>query len=138
MITLIKLKKTVNDLLKSFNIRIYGSEVKEGFIRPSFFVQLLPLSGDNLFKKDLIEKSIMVEINYFSKEKTDLENFKMAEKLEKLLFPILDLGEQKLLVKNFESGIVDGVLSTKFHLNWFDSIESEEKVEKIKDIEIKI
>lgn len=66
------------------DVKIYGSEVKEGFVRPSFFVQLFVESND-LFSDDITENHMTVEIVYFGKEKTGLENLKMYEQLKKVL-----------------------------------------------------
>lgn len=54
------------------DVKIYGSEVKEGFVRPSFFVQLFVESND-LFSDDITENHMTVEIVYFGKEKQDLK-----------------------------------------------------------------
>lgn len=132
LIELIDLKKSINNLLKSIepSYKIYGNEIKEGFERPCFFVQILPVSGTDLFKSDTLENSYMVEINYFSKSQTQLDNLKMAETLKKKVFPYITIKDRKITPRNVRNEDIEGILSFRFNLSWLDSLERKECEEK--------
>lgn len=91
MISILDIKRAINSKLEDIeNVEIYGNEVKEGFERPSFFVQFF-MEDDDLFSYSVTENFIIVEIVYFSKEKTQLDNLKMYEKLKKSFSSPLEL-----------------------------------------------
>ncbi|WP_407312050.1 DUF6838 family protein [Desulfosporosinus sp. SB140] len=124
MATLVAIKQAINQTLAPIGLKIYGNEVKEGFSRPCFFVNLVPLKSE-IFKKDTRENSLMVEMVYFSANKTDLENLQMYDILQGLLTPILVIGSRNLLVQNFRAEVIDEtdhIYSVKFNLNFYDEI----------------
>lgn len=124
MITLSALKTALNAVLAPLGLKVYGSEIKEGFARPCFFVNLTPVKSDT-FKKDTSENTIMVEIVYFSENRTDLENLDMYDTLKGLLTPILAVGTRNLLVSNFRSEVIDDIdliYSVKLDLVFYDEI----------------
>ena len=125
MITLEALRAAVKTAIVSIGLKTYGNEVKEGFSRPCFFVSLIPVTSDT-FKRDTSENSVMVEIVYFSQNKTDLENLKMYDILKSKLTPTLHVGVRNLLVRNFRAEVIDEddhIYSVKFDLNYYDVIE---------------
>ncbi|KEI18206.1 phage tail terminator family protein [Clostridium haemolyticum] len=138
MIDLVDIKKAINDLLKDTGIKTIDNSVKEGFKRPSFFVQILPISGTDLLKSDTLKNSYMVEINYFSKEKTQLDNIKMSDILKKKVFPYINIKERKLVPLNVRSTEIDGILSFRFNLNWLDSLEDKKQYPPMRKLEIEM
>ena len=129
MIDLVDIKEELNNIVKSIGFKIYGQEVKEGFDRPSFFMQLIPLES-NLENRNTVENIIMVEIVYFSKDKTELENIKMYELLKSKIFPILKIKDRRLLVRNFRRERIDDILSIKFDLEFKTSSGLQVEFEK--------
>lgn len=124
MIKLVDIKKAINDVLAPVGLKTYGNEVKEGFLRPCFFIGVTPVASDT-FKKDTSENSLMLEIIYFSENKTDLENIQMYDILKGLLTPTLPIGSRNLLVRNFRAEVVDEtdlIYSVKLDLNFYDEI----------------
>jgi hypothetical protein len=124
MMTLVEIKTAINAMLAPTGLKIYGNEVREGFSRPCFFVNLLPVKSDTL-KRLTSENSLMVEIVYFSTNRTDLENLHMYDTLKGILTPILPIGTRKFLTRNLRSEIIDEtdyIYSVKFDLNFYDEI----------------
>ncbi|KHO37526.1 hypothetical protein OR62_10995, partial [Clostridium tetani] len=74
MIDMLDIKKAINNLLKNTGIKTVDNGYKEGFKRPCFFVQILPISGTDLLKSTTLENSYMIEINYFSKSQKQIDN----------------------------------------------------------------
>jgi len=124
MITLEAIKAAINAAMASTGFKTYGNEIKEGFQRPCFFVNLIPIKSET-FKLDTSENSIMVEIVYFSANKTDLENLQMYDTLKSKLTPTLTIGTKRKLVRNFRAEVIDEIdhiYSIKFDLNFYDEI----------------
>jgi translation initiation factor 1 (eIF-1/SUI1) len=139
MITLVDIEKSINTVLKTnfSDIRLYASEVKEGFKRPSFFTQIIPIYF-NYDTTNFTSNKVMVVINYFSENETDLENLKMASELKKAFGMILNVSSRYFTLQNIRTDIADGILQFKFDLNFFDGIEKINYHEEATDIEISI
>ncbi|NEZ47963.1 hypothetical protein FDF74_12300 [Clostridium niameyense] len=134
MIDILDIKKSINNLLKDTGIKSIDNGSKEGFKRPSFFVQILPIGGTDLLKSTTLENSYIIEINYFSKSQTQLDNLKMSETLKTKVFPYITIKDRKITPRNVRSEDIDSVLSFKLNLSWLDALPRKEypKVEKLK------
>ena len=71
MISLVSIKKAIVSKLKKIGIPIISSDIRSGFAKPAFFVQLMPISNDSY--DGYQERVITVNIHYFSEDKTDLK-----------------------------------------------------------------
>lgn len=122
MINLLQIKRTINKKLKDKfpDIKIYSNETKEGFKRPAFFTQIVPAVFDYETVNFASNKLIIV-INYFSKNKTELENIKMNDSLIRAFGMTLKVSHRSFLIKNIRSEIVDEVLQFKFDLDFYTS-----------------
>src|SRR5690606_6808272 len=117
-------KKSINNVLKNNfpDVKIYSSDTKEGFNRPAFFTQIVPLTSD-YETVNYTSNRLMVAIQYFSESGTELENLKMDEDLRKAFGMTLKVNQRSFLLRNIRSEIVDEVLQFKFDLNFFDGVE---------------
>jgi len=124
MITLVAIKTAINTALAPLNLDVYGGEIKEGFVRPCLFANLMPLKSET-FKADTSENLVVVEIVYFSANKTDIENLQMYDLLKAIFTPILTIGTKNKLVRNFRAEVIDEqdhIYSVKFDLSFYDEI----------------
>jgi hypothetical protein len=140
MITLVDIKKSINNVLKNNfpDVKIYSSDTKEGFNRPAFFTQIVPLTSD-YETVNYTSNRLMVAIQYFSESGTELENLKMDEDLRKAFGMILKVNQRTFLLKNIRSEIVDEVLQFKFDLNFFDGVEvTKEEYEIMKQLNMNL
>lgn len=126
MIDMLDIKKAINDLLKDTGIKTVDNGYKEGFKRPCFFVQILPIGGTDLLKNTTLENSYMIEINYFSKSQTQLDNLKMTGILKQKVFPYVTIKNRKLVPRNVRNEDIDSVLSFRFNLSWLDALPRKE------------
>ena len=139
MISVFDIKKSINLILKNNfkNIKVHAGEVKEGFIKPSFFVQLF-IENTDLFSTTINENSITIEIIYFGVDETELENLKVYEKLKKLFNLPITINNRKILPRNVRADFKD-VLSFRFNIKFFDDVEIEgEDYEKMGELDINI
>jgi len=140
MITLVDIKKSINQVLKANfpTIKIYSSDTKEGFTRPSFFTSIIPISF-NYDTTNFTSNKLMVVINYFSKNETELENLRMADALKKAYGMTLKVKDRYITLREIKTDITDGVLQFKFDLNFFDGVEiTKEEYEIMKQLNINL
>jgi len=119
-VTLTALTKDINQILRdATKLRIYGNEVKEGFQRPCFFVQVLPVQ-DRIESANLERRLITVIIHYFSEQATDPENLTMADTLRQTFGMVIAAAGRKFTRGDARIDTVDGVLQFKFDLSFYD------------------
>ncbi|AJA42798.1 hypothetical protein phiCTC2B_41 (endogenous virus) [Clostridium phage phiCTC2B] len=138
LIDMLDIKETINDLLKDTGIKTVDNGYKEGFKRPCFFVQILPIGGTDLLKGSILENSYMIEINYFSKSQKQIDNLKMAEILKKKVFPYINIKDRKLVPRNVRNEDIDGVLSFRFNLSWLDALPRKENTTKATKLKLEM
>lgn len=139
MITLVDIKKSINNVLKNNfpDVKIYSSDTKEGFNRPAFFTQIVPLTSD-YETVNYTSNRLMVAIQYFSESGTELENLKMDEDLRKAFGMTLKVNQRSFLLRNIRSEIVDEVLQLRFDISYFDGMAKLQEYEEAKNLEISI
>lgn len=139
MITLVDIKKSINNVLKNNfpDVKIYSSDTKEGFNRPAFFTQIVPLTSD-YETVNYTSNRLMVAIQYFSESGTELENLKMDEDLRKAFGMTLKVNQRSFLLRNIRSEIVDEVLQLRFDISYFDGMAKLQEYEEVTNLEISI
>ena len=135
MISLVSIKKAIVSKLKKIGIAIISNDIRSGFAKPAFFVQLMPISNDSY--NGYQERIITVNIHYFSEDKTDLDNLKMDDKLNSLFVKTLKVNELSLPIYEKRSEIDDNILQFKFDLRFTECtpIPIDEEVEEYENME---
>lgn len=105
-------------------VNIPAMEVKQGFKKPAFFVEIVPISKVNQ-SPGQFTRSVTVIIHYFSVNETHIENLEMQDQLEEAFDLILTVGDRWLIIDHIESEIVDKVLHFKMDLTYTDSRDEE-------------
>lgn len=123
MITYKDIRIAINRKLKTTGIEVNSRDVSEGFLRPSFFVQLdnVNRSGD----ENNVHKSLTVQLYYFPTDEYEyaIEVLDMQETLENLFDLKLPIKDRLINVDEFNTGVVDGVLNCSFDLAFYDGRE---------------
>ncbi|MED3549961.1 DUF6838 family protein [Cytobacillus praedii] len=124
MITYKDIKLAINSkLINKFNIEVNSNDVKEGFIRPSFFVSLDNIAPSSTV--DQVEKSLTVRINYFPTDKDNfsLELLDIQEQLENLFNLKLEVLDRLINIDEVNALTTDGVLEFSFDISFYDGKE---------------
>ena len=127
---LIEIRKAIVAKLKTLDIKVIANEIKSGFDKPAFFIQSNLVNQDS----DIDMNLVMVNIHYFSKDKTELDNLKMIEKLKKLFIVTLKTDSRVFTLTEKSYEIYDNVLQFKFSIRYTDENEVEEN-EPMQEIE---
>lgn len=121
MITLKDIRMAVNRKLAKTSKEINSRDVKEGFNRPSFFVQLN--NAGRTGTETQIERTLTVVIYYFPKDRYEysIEVLDMAETLENLFDLKLRVKDRYLNVDDLQTIVNDGVLNCMFEIEFSDA-----------------
>lgn len=121
MITYTDLKEAINNLLiKAFGYEINSNDLKEGFNRPSFFVDF-----DNVGKSSSetqVERNLTVQIYFFPSKRNEysIEVLEVLDKLESLFDLKLPVLDRRINITDTTSEVTDGVLHFSFDIQFFD------------------
>ena len=119
MITYKDIKKAVNTLLKNeFGYEINSNDVKEGFLRPSFFVEF-----DNVNRSATEEqtmRNLTISIYFFPTDRINysLEVLDVTDRLENLFDLKLVVLDRKFNIDEVTSNVTDGVLVFEFDIQY--------------------
>jgi len=103
-------------------VNIPAMEIKQGFKKPAFFVEIVPISKVNQ-SPGQFTRSVTVIIHYFSVNETHIENLEMQDQLEAAFDMTLTVGDRQLTIEQTDGEIVDKVLHFKMDLTYSDSRE---------------
>jgi hypothetical protein len=114
------LKLAVNQKLKAAYpaIVIQSKDIKEGFDRPCFYVEISNNSKE-IISPEFNNRLITFTIYYFASDryKHSLENLEVQETLEDIFLGKLNVNGKNVLIHEVRSYIVDGVLQVKFDID---------------------
>lgn len=127
MLSLKQIKKAVNDIIKvKFpTIEIQAEDIKEGFKRPSFFVQFDNLDKDTgLYASD---RSMTIRVYYFPSDRYvySLEILDIQDSLDSIFNLNFAVEDRVITIKEARGQVVDKVLEFEFDINFVDSDDTE-------------
>ena len=139
MTTILDLKSSIIQVLKNNfkDIKIYSSDVKEGFDRPGFYAKIVPITM-GYETNNFSSHRQMVLINYFNGEGPGLDSIKVNDELINAFGMTLKVGQRHLLCRNIRSEYIDSVLQFRFDLDYYANTEKEDIHETAKEIEVEI
>ena len=137
MLSIIDIKKAIVTKLKVFDINIVANDIRSGFEKPAFFVQLMPVGEE--VNNDISINTLTANIHYFSKEKTDLDNLKMIDKLKKVFINKLEVNDRTLVITDKRYDTDDNVLQFMFDIRYTEEVYRDkiEIFETIGDMQFK-
>lgn len=121
MISYKDIKLAVNTLLSEhFQIEIQSNDVKEGFNRPSFFVEMDDMARSST--ETHVEKGLTIRIYYFPSNRYaySIEVLEVQETLESLFDLKLHVLDRQFNIHETQSDLVDGVLSFSFDIHYYE------------------
>lgn len=139
MVTLVDLNKSINKVLKSqfSTIKRYSNDIEEGFKKPCFFTQIVPMTMD-YETVNFTSNKLMIVINYFSKDEKEKDHLQIDANLRRAFGMTLKVNQRSFLLQNIRSERVDRVLQFRFDMNFFDGIEKQEIHELMDELDLEI
>lgn len=131
------IKRAINAFMRDNfpDYMFYAGDINEGFKRPCFFIELLPVARDNE-GGGIYSRRVSVIISYFSKSKTDLENIKMQDQFEKIFGQLLKINDRFITIDSTSGHVTEGVLHFSFNIDYLDSIDETEQYGYDSDAEL--
>ena len=120
MLSILDIKKAIVTKLKVFDINIVANDIRSGFEKPAFFVQLMPIGEE--VNNDISINTLTVNIHYFSKDKTDLDNLKMIDKLKKVFVNKLEVNDRTLVITDKRYDTDENVLQFMFDIRYTEEV----------------
>lgn len=102
---------------------IYTEEIPTGFVRPSFFIYLVPLDSLQATNSQM-DKGALIKIDYYSANETKKENRIMIDQLEDTFGRTLKLPNTTLTVDRTNSQEVEKVLSFTIQVEYRKGVNS--------------
>ncbi len=126
MIKLTDIKNAINNVLKEHfpDHNRYADEIREGFERPCFFVQIFPVTFD-YETSNYASGRLMIVVNYFSVDGTQLENLKMHDSLREAFGRSLNVNDRLLHLQNIRSDETEGILQFRFDVEYLVELEKD-------------
>lgn len=132
LITIQEIKKAMIQVMKELypkGYRFYGAEITEGYEKPSFFTQILPVAMDNE-TKNLRNNVLMFVATYFQKETNESDLLKKAHEIRMAFGLKVKVLDRSLNVTDFDydfMGNDDDILQVRVTVSFKEQIEREEQ-----------
>lgn len=134
------LVRELNSMLKRKypDVKIYGNDTTEGWIKPYFFLECVPY-GMNYVSRNYMKKTCSLKITYFQRVKDEPDQYQKVEEIRELLGMKFCVKGRKLDIKEYTHDYVgeyNNILQISFDLEWFENNYKEPGEEKMKEVEL--
>ena len=132
------IKKSIIDILKNFDVKIYADEVKEGFNTPCFFVNVEKFEN-SLENSNFTKRYLDIYIRYIHENISDIHKLEIIEALEELFLSTIKVKDRIFTIhnKSFIKNKNDYV-ELNFGIEYYEFLEDEEEMnsEKMNNFEL--
>ena len=138
MILYQEIAKAVTMIIKEVfpNAIVYGDEVREGYKKPSFFIDIMPVNSIN-HTKSIKEEQLLITVSYFSDTTDSLKNFQVMQQLKVAIGQVLCVDNRTLTIQEMTTEKVgeDGdIYQITFDINYFELANNEPRSDIAKEI----
>lgn len=131
------IQKVIISKLKELNIDVYANDVKEGFNRPCFFVNIEKF--ENSFENsNCVKKYLDIYVRYINENTTDIEKIEIIENLENLFIKTLSVNDRVFTLHNKSFSKGENDVELNFGIEYYEFLEDEEETnsEKMNNFEL--
>ena len=132
MIPVHEIKKEMIQVIRRLypkGYRFYGAEITEGYEKPSFFTQILPVTMENE-TKNVRNNVMLLVITYFQKETNEAELLKKAHEIRAAFGLKVKVRDRHFNVTDFDFDFIgnDGdILQVRVTVSFKERIERKEE-----------
>ncbi len=143
MISVIEIKKELLSALKELypkGYAFYGLEVTEGYAKPSFFTQLVPVSSET--ETNRIKNRVFIyEITYFQETVNEIDALQKVSEIEGIFGVKVKIKDRYANVTEFDYDFIGksrDILQVKITFSFKDAIEQKaENHEPVRDVKVR-
>ena len=133
-----EIAKAVTMIIKEAfpNAIVYGDGVREGYKKPSFFIDIMPVNSIN-HTKSIKEEQLLITVSYFSDTTDSLKNFQVMQQLKVAIGQVLCVDNRTLTIQEMTTEKVgeDGdIYQITFDINYFELANNEPRSDIAKEI----
>lgn len=126
----VEIKKAINELLKKRypDYKLYGKEIKEGYVAPAFFTEIID-KGSHRQTKNFAFGGFTVKITYFQTTKNELDQLKIVDEIRELFGMIFYIENRRLTVGEFSHdyiGEYSDILQVNIDINYKENTQKED------------
>lgn len=142
MISIVDLKAALNGVIQNkygSSYKYYGIEITEGYEKPSFFTQLLPVNL-NPITTNFSEKRFSFIITYFSKKVDEEDALTKVSELMDAFGLKVKVKDRYVNVSEFEYEFVgekSNILQMSLNVSFMDEIKKEETRQLMNELGVK-
>ena len=142
MISIVDLKAALNGVIQNkygSSYKYYGIEITEGYEKPSFFTQLLPVNL-NPITTNFSEKRFSFIITYFSKKVDEEDALSKVSELMDAFGLKVKVKDRYVNVSEFEYEFVgekSNILQMSLNVSFMDEIKKEETRQLMNELGVK-
>ena len=142
MISIVDLKAALNGVIQNkygSSYKYYGIEITEGYEKPSFFTQLLPVNL-NPITTNFSEKRFSFIITYFSKKVDEEDSLTKVSELMDAFGLKVKVKDRYVNVSEFEYEFVgekSNILQMSLNVSFMDEIKKEETQQLMNELGVK-
>lgn len=143
-IKFVEIKKAINELLKGryppSQYKIYGKEVKEDYVLPCFFTEILD-KGSKAETKNFAKGGFTIKITYFQEVKNELDQLEKVDEIKDLFGLIFCVGDRKLTVGEFSHDFIgeyQDILQISIDIDYKENTQKPDTAPVATEIEVKV
>lgn len=139
MISIVDLKNALVNVIENKygkSYKYYGNEVTKGYVKPSFFTQLLPVNLDNV-TTNFSERKFSFIITYFQKDVDEEDALTKVSELMEAFGLKVKVNDRYVNVSDFEYDFVgekSNILQMSLNVSFMDEIKKEETHQLMKEL----
>lgn len=103
-------------------IPCYDEEIPQGFARPAFMVEVLPVNS-RFLNAAHIQREAMISIEYYPQPRTNEACYTMADSLTALFAGVLVMGGRVLQLGDIEQEVIRKELTVLIGISYIDSLD---------------
>lgn len=142
MISVVELKKALVDVIRSKygkSYKYYGIEVTEGYEKPSFFTQIVPVEMENV-TTNFADSAYSFVITYFQKQIDEADALQKVSELREAFGLKVKVEDRYVSVTDFDYEFVgekNNILQMSLNVSFKDGIKKEETHQVMKELGVK-
>ncbi|MCI5952557.1 MAG: hypothetical protein MRZ63_09625 [Anaerostipes sp.] len=120
--------------------KIYETAVEEGYMTPSFFVQMIPLEFRKRRTASVVSSKYMIETTYLEYKKNEVDQIDIADKIRTGVGDYLEIGDRKIPIMDPEieyTGQTRNIMQFVFYIEFYEDVREIEKENIVQKIQVK-
>lgn len=120
--------------------KVYETAVEEGYVTPSFFVQMIPMEFRKRQTISIVKSTYLIETTYLERTKKEEDQMLIAAKIREGIGDYLTVEDRNILISDPEiqfTGQTRNIMQFVFQLEFLEDVREIEKEKIMENIRMK-